>query len=179
MKVLRGSMAATAALLGMAHGAAAATQAATPTTPPPCLTRTEAQGVIAFALPSVVGGLNEKCRPSLPATAYLPRNAASLASRFRPASDSAWPTARTAFQKLAGEELPSFLNDAAIRTLFEAGISGALTEQVKIGDCATVDRVFEVLAPLPPENMTALVTLLMEVGASRSTDQRFRLCPAA
>lgn len=181
MKFFSKPLAAMAALIGMANAAAAAPSALA-LKGTSCLTRPEAEAVIAFAMPTLITGIADKCRPALASGGYLPGNATSLAARYRPLSNSAWPTARTAFQKISGEQIPAFLDDNTLRTLFEAGLSGALTDQVSDNDCKTVDHVLEAVAPLPPENMSRLVVLLIEASASRpqnaQQNRTFRLCTA-
>ncbi len=143
-----------------------------------CLTRTEANGVIAFALPSVITGLEGRCRAVLPKDSALSTLGLDMAVRMKPDADRAWPAAKAAIGKMSKAELPAFLGDSMIRQLMEATIAAGLTESMTADNCPTVDRFIDILSPLPAENLTGLMTLLVEIGMkSQAANNRQKAPP--
>lgn len=135
-----------------------------------CLTRTEANGVIAFALPSVITSLEGRCRAVLPKTSALSTLGLDMAAKMKPESDRAWPAAKAAIGKMSKAELPAFLGDSVIRSILEAAITEGMVEEVKPDACPMVDRFINVLSPLPAENLTGLMTLLVEIAMKPETN---------
>ena len=153
-----------------------------------CLTPKEAQGLISFALPDIITSVSTKCAPSLGQDGYLTRSGKDLSDRYRAAAQPNWPSAKLAIRKFVGAEA-EFLEgmpDEALKGFFGAGISTAVVKDVKPEQCGDIDRVLKLLAPLPAENMSQLVGILLEMGArpkaqaaAAKTKTPFTICPAA
>jgi len=156
---------------------ATAASSAPPKAPEPCLSRAEAVGFISWAMPGLISGVVGRCRPLLPGDAYLTRSGDDLANRYRANSAAAWPTARSAIGKISGGSIPTTLGDDTVRTLAEAGITAALTGKIKASHCGMVNRILEVLAPLPAANMSGLITVLIEIGSRTKQNSNFTICP--
>ena len=73
------------ALGGIATGAAAA-----PPPPPTCISRAQVVDVTLFALPPILDALAARCRPSLPASAYLLNGGHALSERLAGESAAHW-----------------------------------------------------------------------------------------
>lgn len=140
-----------------------------------CLTRGEAEGLMTYALPGVVRSLSSKCAAALPATAPLILGGTVTAGRYQPEADKAWPIAKMAFDKLAGAKMSDLIGDAATQKLLSATITTGVIAKVKLTDCATIDRVLDLLQPLPTANMAVLATALIEFGKK---DGPIKVCPA-
>lgn len=150
-----------------------------------CLNRTEADGVITFALPSIITSLESRCRPNLPKHSALSTTGLDMASRMRPDADKAWPIAKIAFSKLSNGALPAILGDATLKPLLEAALVAGMLETVRPETCPMVDRFIDVLSPLPTDKLTGLITLLIELGNKPDSDisnhkksTPFVLCPS-
>ena len=145
-----------------------------------CLTHAEATAVIGYALPDLLGGLRNKCKASLPATAFLTARAAELEERYRVQANSLWPQAKVAFIKMvAGDEMMTKLSDAALRPFLSDAFAVAITEDIEAGDCPTVDGVIEMLAPLPPQNMARLIGIILaaeDKGSDPAGKSGFEIC---
>ncbi len=174
-------MAAAAGLLTLALPGAAMGQTAAP-----CLTPAEAQAIVSFTLPDVIDGTAQKCAPVLGPSSFLAQSGADMASRYRPAADAAWPQARPGIRKFAGDKAPllDLMPDQAFKA-FSAGLATtAVLMKVAPAFCADLDRIFKAVAPLPPENMSMLVGILLDI-ASRPQAQAavakaktpFNICP--
>lgn len=130
----------------------------------PCLQPREAEDLVVFVLPALTEAMARKCTPLLPSSATLTRSGVSLAARYRPDSNAAWPNAKVAFNKISGGDTLNFLSDEVNRKIIEEASSAAIVADFKAKDCAMIDRFIGALSPLPARNVAQLVALFMEVG---------------
>ncbi len=161
---------------------------ATAQTASQCLTAKEAHGLISFALPDIITSVSNKCAPTLGPDGYLSRSGKNLASRYRPSAATSWPTAKLAMRKFMDADT-SFLDnlpDDALKGFLAAGISTAVVKDIKPAKCGDIDRIARVLAPLPAENMSQLVGIVLELSARppaqaavAKTKAPFSICPQA
>lgn len=143
-----------------------------------CLTQPEAEALVTYALPSAIRAMTTKCTPVLPATTALIQSGPIIAARYQIEADKAWPVARLAFDKVSGLDLTGTLGEPAARGLIEAAFGTGLAEKVKSEDCPKVDRLVDILEPLPARNMAMLVTTLMELGsAEKHKKSPLQMCP--
>lgn len=173
--------------LAVAAVAVAIPAAATAQTAKQCLTPKEAQGLISFALPDIITSISSKCAPTLGPDGYLTRSGKDMADRYRAAAVPSWPSAKLALRKFVGSEIEFMdaMPDEALKGFFGAGVSTAIVKDVKPDQCNDIDRVMRLLAPLPPENMSQLVGIVLEIGArpkaqaaAAKTNAPFSICPA-
>jgi hypothetical protein len=145
-----------------------------------CLTRVEAEGLMTYNMPAMVRGISSKCATVLPATAPLVQAGTVTAARYQPDADKAWPVAKTAFDKVAGVKMSELIGDAGIQKLMETTISTGLASSVKTKDCATIDRILDILQPLPAKNMAMLITAMLELGSQgdKAKAPPFTICEA-
>ncbi len=149
-----------------------------------CMTPAEAQNLIAFAMPDIITGVTEQCKPHWPAKSFLVSpEGANLIMRYKTASTTAWPSAKSAMQKVMGDNpLMTAMNDDVLKTLLAAGISAGISGDIKPQDCATYDRVAAAIAPLPPENMATLIGVILESESKKSNasgkKSKLDICPA-
>lgn len=172
MKWTRGV--AVAALL--AFGNAALAQTALPSTA--CLKRAEAEAMTVFVLPALVEGTARKCRPSLGASATLTTQSASLAQRYRPEANEAWPAARDAFARISDDAVSQLFGEDVARTMIEVSVSALIIERIALKDCARIDQAVAALAPLPARNVGKLVTIAMDMLTSEGRRLPIALCEA-
>ena len=117
---MNGGMKLLAALVAVAMPGAAMAQAQA------CLQPKEAEDLVVFVLPSLMDGMARKCGPLLPRSAALTVSGASLAERYRPDADIAWPSAKTAFVKLSGQDKSmGFLSDSVLRSVISEASTAA------------------------------------------------------
>lgn len=143
-----------------------------------CLTPSEAEALVTYALPSAIRAITTKCTPALPATTALIQSGPIIAARYQIEADRAWPVARIAFDKVSGIALTSLLGEPAAKGLVDAAFGAGLAQKLKADDCGKVDRMINILEPLPARNMAMLVTALMEFGnAGKREKSPLKLCP--
>jgi hypothetical protein len=148
----------------------------------PCLTATEARGLIQVALPDVITAVESRCKTTLPSGSFLARSGAEMATRYRTSAGTNWPVAKLAFLKLVGPsgEVFKSMPDDASKALISAGIAAEMGKGIKPEQCSYIDRAMAALAPLPPENMADLTIVILELGNANGakTKSPLTLCPA-
>ncbi|MCJ2181419.1 hypothetical protein MTR62_01665 [Novosphingobium sp. 1949] len=136
-----------------------------------CLTRDEARSVLTYSLPQVIDGTARRCRAVLPANAFLTTHGQDVVQRYSTNRQAYWPDARAAFVKLAARRDASFgriaaqMDDAALKPLVDATVSGLVEQAIKPETCQQIDLAIDLLAPLPPRNTAGLITLFIELAA--------------
>ena len=143
-----------------------------------CLSSAEVHALTTFAMPSVLTGLIDHCAPEVGTSGYMSTQGRNLVSSYAAHKDSAWPTARKAFFRLAGNksgsgeatDLLAKMPDAALQPFVEGMIGGMIGAKLKPGQCLVADKMMRLLAPLPPENTTELLGTILELaGADRKS----------
>jgi hypothetical protein len=150
----------------------------------PCLTSGEARTVVSAALPDLVVAISNKCRPSLPPSAYLAKSGGVLADRFKATANTAWPAAKLAVLKVGGDrtKLLATLPDETSRALLSVGINAAITNGITTENCTVTNRIMAALDPLPPANFADAFSAVIEsqIGRAKPGGKEipFKICPA-
>lgn len=146
-----------------------------------CLTQDEAAGLVTYILPLAVRAVSKQCAAVLPATAPLIQSGPILAGRYQAAADEAWPLAKLAFDKVSGLKIGAALGDEGLKGVMDASLGPLIANEVKPDDCPKIDRVVNILEPLPVRNMALLITTLVEFGSEsgKATKKNpLNICPA-
>lgn len=142
--------------------------AQTPAAPQSCMPQPQAAALVTFSLPMLVQQLASRCRDDLPASAYLPANAGTLAERYRADAAAAWPMARRAiaqiFTQFLGQPMPDDMNSDLIRTLAEPALAGLLAKQIHRSDCATANAAITDVAALSGRAVGRLAAIAATVA---------------
>ena len=145
----------------------------------PCVTRAQLESLALFALPPVLDALATKCGPSLPAQAYLLNGGRELSQSLAGEAEANWEGANAAMGVVAGD-LPSGVSAETMRGLIRDMTSSEL--KLKPEECARIDHLGELLAPLPPRNLAGVVAMLAELGmqddGKKKKKPRPAICPA-
>ena len=139
-----------------------------------CLAPAEVRALATFAMPSVLTGLIDHCAPEVGATGFMSTQGRNLIASYAAHKDSAWPTARKAFFRLAGAKSDSSqatdmmakMPDAALQPFVEGMIGGMIGSKLKPGQCVIADKMMRLLAPLPPENTSELLGTILELAGA-------------
>lgn len=146
---------------------------------PDCLTEAEARSVVAYALPAAIDAAAARCRPVLPAAAWLNRGAASLSQRYRREGGGNAAAALPVFERLSGQRIPDFLDPDTASTVVESLIVERTGAALATHDCAAVSRIAEQISPLPVGNVAALLVALVQLDRGTTSRTGIRICPAA
>jgi len=153
---------------------------------PPCLTPAEFTAVSSYAMPAIIDGTVQRCGATLSSDSFLRRHGPELELRYAALKPRAWPGAKAAFLKVSastGGDMANMLRsmpDTSLQPMLDAFVAGAVSQQLPLQRCGTVNRVIELLSPLPPESTAELIALATGLGAQagRARIGMITICPA-
>ena len=123
----------------------------------------EVSALARVAMPRAFQSLQQKCSPILPLNSYIFANGDELLYRLQGASAGAWPQARGAIIRLVTRENPqiaALLNampPESLQPFVDELIAGMVSTKLETGRCEQIDRILELLDPLPAENLAELI----------------------
>ncbi len=129
----------------------------------PDMTEEEVDAFVRVALPGALLSMQEKCRNELPEDAYIYASGDEVHARFLAAADDAWPTAVGMIARAASRDNPAMgevmagMPAEVLQPFVEEMIAGMVTNQVEAKHCDRINQGLELLDPLPPENLAALI----------------------
>ena len=140
-----------------------------------CMSRDEVRGLVGYMLPSVVSVIVLRCKPGLPADSYLNARGPQLVDSLEQGRAAAWPLAKQAFGKMAGDDpqaatMLDAMPESMLRPVLEDKLADSLTSSIKAKDCKDIDRIMATLAPLPATNLVDFATELMIMGGRGKKD---------
>lgn len=138
----------------------------------PCVTQAEVADLVVVFLPTVLRVATEKCRSTLPADAFLISRGRAYLEGLESRRDESWPGARRAMDKISDKPFPEDASPQTITSATEDLIRARM--KIKSRACADVDRAISLLAPLPAENVGALLAL---AGSFATSSRKRRLKP--
>jgi hypothetical protein len=146
-----------------------------------CMTAAEAQGLVQVALPDLLTTVGDRCAATLPKSAFLQTQRKDMVARYISEAQAAWPNARAAAMKLAGDsKFFSILPDSAAKSIITGMVSLGVGEKLKQDQCPALDRAFAAMAPMPSANVAAFVVALTELQPPPSKPGQkplFAICP--
>ncbi len=136
---------------------------------PNCIRPHDMRTLIRIALPDAVEALADRCRPALPADAFLPNEGSGLAQRFRLQAPVDPARARAAIEAATGQDLSSFASNDTMLTIARGFVDNQIQERVPLKDCETVDGMMQVADALPADAMAEAILLAIEVAGPDQT----------
>ncbi len=160
-------------LVGLAHAATAqATQIEQ------CLSVAQAEALVTYILPTAVQASRTKCAASLPVTTPLLKENSAQLAKYRAASESAWPQAKSAVSVLAGDKLPAEIDDALLRPIADAMFSQLIGQEIKPKDCGLIAKIYSDLEPMPSANLASLAITIVQAATKDDKKQNIPICKA-
>ncbi len=153
----------------------AATAAITTQADAACLTRDEARTLLSVALPDAIEGLATRCGTVLPPQAFLPSEGAALAARYRREAPADPIRARHAIEVASGQDLSFLADDDTVLKLAHDIVAKAIRARVHPDDCATVDGLVALAAPLRADAMAEAILLALQFAGSEAVPG-FSIC---
>ena len=129
----------------------------------PEMSEEEATALARFAMPRAFQGVQQTCRNTLAGDAYMYSSGNRLMGKLQTASRGSWTTARRAIMAMVRTQSPDMLPlinsmpSDSLQPFAEEMIAGMVVSKLNAGECGRIDRVLELLDPLPPENLAALI----------------------
>jgi hypothetical protein len=153
-----------AASLALACLALFAQDAAIAAEPPACIAPHDMKTLIRIALPDAIEGLADRCRPALPAGAFLPSEGMALAARYRQEAPVDPARARAAIEAATGQDLSSVASDDTVQLMARQLIGQQIAQKLPLGDCREADTLVHLAAPLHPGDMAEAIVLVLKMA---------------
>jgi hypothetical protein len=131
---------------------------------PSCIPHHDMRTLIRVALPDAVEALAERCKPALPADAFLPNEGAGLANRYRQEAPADPAAARRAIQEATGQDLSGFASDDTVMSLARQFVGQQIEQHVPLKDCDNIDSMAELAGNLRADGMTEAILLALELA---------------
>lgn len=167
MKTLRSLSAALAALACAGLPAAAVAQDKR------CISRAESQAVVAHLMPNLLASVSKRCAPLVSGSSFFRTGSTQLASRLTPLSQQSWPEAKRALERQSGNPLP---DNETILNFGRQAIADGVANGMDANACQFTDQLLTQLAPLPPQNLTAVFSLFLEAGINNNKESPLKVC---
>lgn len=151
-----------------------------------CVAPQDLSDTITYAMPIVYDSIRGKCAAQFRASTFMRNDGDAFVDQFRARLDEAWPGAlrllKVFMVQRSGSEdqtaaMIASLPEASLRPLVDGIVGMALAERLgtdlKPETCHDVAEAMELIAPLPVENISGLVTFL----ARQADLDEPKLCP--
>ena len=149
-----------------------------------CVTRAEIDALMTVYAPELINTTVKQCSVALKKETYLLQNKDSLIAKFTEKRSAAMPIAARAIQKLMkdyttdktlSQTLAGMKSDELV-DVFGVGMISAVKLDPKT--CLATNEILVTLAPLPPENLSQLSTILIQLSMDAYTKKKpLNTCP--
>lgn len=129
-----------------------------------CMTPPEVSALVLVLAPQAFAAVGTACAATLPPAALLRQSNGTFMAKYRAEAEAAWPQAKSAIGKIAGEQAAPFLETDMIKTMMTTMFVPMITKQIKPQDCGKIDHIVSLLEPLPPRNAAELITTILEIA---------------
>jgi len=168
---------------GLALMAATATVSAQAAEPPAdCLSEAEISALTVYVMPQLISATQANCKAYVAQDGFLATESAAMVQRYAAKADAAWPLAKSAFVKFAGDskskETQEFskLSDDALRPLFDGIIKQKATEAIHPKSCHDIERLAKVLSAIDPDTTGALFSVIASLAIGDK--EKSKVCQA-
>ena len=141
-----------------------------------CLQPQQAESLVVALIPDTLAAVAARCASALPPTATLRAGLVPIADRYRAAREAALPDAAVSAAALMGDDGEGLASSTVV-DLFGQIAAREIVKEIKPRDCARVDRIVALLAPLPPGNIAGLAVEMMSAAPGRKVNG-LAICPA-
>lgn len=138
-----------------------------------CIAPEDLDDALRYAMPMIYEAAMSSCGDQYSASGFMKTEGPAFADGFRALQDDAWPGALRLIKAFAakggedGEEDPmagiiDSIPPDALRPFIDAMVIQLVAGEIKPDTCGKIERGVELIAPLPPENVTGLLTFIAE-----------------
>ncbi|KWV93002.1 hypothetical protein [Erythrobacter sp. YT30] len=146
-----------------------------------CVAPADVTDMVTYVVPLAFDAAMQTCDAQYQADGFMKSDGDAFADRFRAKQDAAWPGAyKLGKQFMAkraekeGEEgngneadivgLIDQMPEEQVRPFFDGIIQQMIASEIKTDTCGDIERGLGLLAPLPVENTSMLVTFILEMS---------------
>lgn len=156
------------ALTALASGQALAAQQA-------CVEADDLGDTVTYAMPMLYQAVESPCSAIFAQSSFMTNEADAFLEQFRERQDSAWPgTLRLlkVFMAAQGEDggdagmadaiamMPEDSLRPIVDVIIAQMVSERIAQNIKVSTCSDIAEAMELIAPLPPENISGLTVFL-------------------
>ena len=136
-----------------------------------CVQPADLDDTILYAMPALYEAVMESCADQYRADGFMKSEGEAFVEQFRAKQDDAWPGALRLLQGFADRgsdgddammDMVAALPPETLRPFVDSLVVQMVSDEIKPDSCETIERGVELLSPLPPENVSALVTFIAE-----------------
>jgi hypothetical protein len=155
------------AALATAQGAQAQQQA--------CVKSADFADGVVYAMPLAFDATRTACANRLDRSGFIAARGDAYIAQFRAGQDRAWPGALRllkSFMDKPGQDgdaadmsaIVANLPDDALRPFVDALVGQMIAKEIKGDSCGKIERMLELVSPLPTENVGGLIAFIAEVA---------------
>lgn len=141
-----------------------------------CLSIAEAEALVIYLLPKGVKAARAQCADSLPATSALMAPNSKQLAEYTAASEGAWALAKSAVGVLAGDKLPTDIDDASLRAIADIKFTQMIAEEVKPKNCSLINKIYTDLEPMPASNIASLTISIVQAATKDDKGTDIPIC---
>ena len=138
-----------------------------------CVAPEDLQDGLTYAMPMIYEAAMSSCGGQYSATGFMKTEGAAFADGFRALQDDSWPGALRLIKAFAAKDgddgeadpIAAIIDSVpadALRPFVDAMVLQMVAGEIKPDSCEKIERGVELIAPLPPENVTGLLTFIAE-----------------
>lgn len=138
----------------------------------PCVSQRDAEAIVTSVLPDVIQNVGELCVSTLPRNALLRQDTGPFIAKYRAQADLAWPHVEGNLRRMLGDGGGGFLAGSPFaRPLLGTVLAPLLTRSIQPADCPQIERIIELIEPLPPANAAPLFVEVLQFADSKRKDK--------
>lgn len=159
--------------LALCAGATASTAQTTLSVTLPCVSQRDAEAIVTSVMPDVIDNLGQMCAPVLPPSALLRQSSGPFIARYRAQADLAWPAVQDNLGRMLGDSAGAgmLFGSSLARPLIGTLIAPVLTRSLQPADCPRIERIAELIEPLPAANAAPLFVQVFQLTESKRRDR--------
>lgn len=153
-----------------------------------CVNPADLSDAVVYTMPIAFDAARTTCANRLTQNGFMATKGDAYVAKFRGGQDKAWPGAfrilKTFMAQTSQGDAPAGMDiaamlagmpDATVRPFVDGLVGQMLAEEIKPADCGKIERVLELMSPLPTENVGGLIAFLVEVSDMKNPE----VCTAA
>lgn len=159
--------------LAMALGLSAASAQTTLSISVPCVSQADAEAIVTSVLPDVIENVGQMCAATLPPGALLRQTSGPFIAKYRAEADLAWPHVQGNLKKLIGDSAGGgfLFGSEFARPLLGTLLAPLLTRNLQPADCPQIERIAQLIQPLPAANAAPLFVQVLQFADSKRKDR--------
>jgi hypothetical protein len=142
-----------------------------------CVASADLGDSVLYAMPIAFDAVSTTCSKQLKRDGFMATGGDAFIAKFRAKQDSAWPGAFRMIKTFMAQEggdasgsdadmaaMIAALPEESLRPFVDGMVGQMIAGEIKPDNCGKIERVIELLDPLPADNYVGLVTFIIELA---------------